>query len=67
MDVTTVAAVATQMQQTQVAMEASVAMVKKGQDVQKMLGEGALHLIRSAGADAAAAAQGKGGLLNVSA
>lgn len=67
MDVTTVASAATQMKQAEQANNMAVAMAKRGQEVQKMMGEGALKLIESAtsNGDAAAKAQGKGNLINV--
>jgi acid phosphatase class B len=65
MDISSIAAQATAMKQTETAMQYSVAMTKKGLDVQKMMGEATLKLIQ--GADASAAAQGKGGIINVTA
>jgi hypothetical protein len=57
---------ATQMQQASTAMQYSVEVAKKGQDTQKMLGNAVLSLIQS-GADVAAAAQGKGTIVNLTA
>ena len=73
MDITSqVAANATQMKQAENTMKMSTAVAKKGLDVQKMQGENALKLIESAtgsdnGANAAARAQGKGSIINVTA
>ena len=67
MDVTSVANMATQMKQTELKTQMSVEMLKKSQDVQKMMGAGALELINSAGADAAAMAQGRGLMVNLTA
>ena len=62
-----IVASATQMQQASTAMQYSVEVAKKGLDMQKMLGNAALELIQSAGGDAAALAQGKGTLVNMTA
>ncbi|MDR2869149.1 MAG: hypothetical protein LBV04_01740 [Deferribacteraceae bacterium] len=65
--ITAIAADATQMKQAEQATNMAVAVAKKGQEVQKMMGEGAMKLIESASVngDAAAKAQGKGSIINV--